>query len=326
MANNTILNLGSGGDTIASEDQAGVKYQINKIAYGTAGTQTLAAPTAPFPVGAYDIAVAATNITTQNLTPTAGATAGSAVLSGVLNGQTMASIQVTAAATVGPLSIQGTLDTSGTANWVTIGGLVFTNVNTGAQTATIPVSTTGIFQVDCAGFIQYRVTALSAVTGTWTVIMRSTTAPGLVGFDMSLPAGTAILGKTGIDQTTPGTTNLVALTAETTKVIGTINLAGKISANAPARNDYTSVSVTTAAYTQLVASTTSACTEVEVFDSSGQTLIFATGAAASEVIKFNIFPGGNGRVVLAIPAGTRIAIKALSATASVGEINVNFWG
>lgn len=100
---------------------------------------------------------------------------------------------------------------------------------------------------------------------------------------------------------------------------------GKSRANAPVRNDYTSTSVTTSAYVQLVASLSSACSEIEIFDSSGQTLVLATGAASSEVDQMIIFPGGNGRVPLAIAASTRVSIKALSATANTGEIDINFY-
>lgn len=101
---------------------------------------------------------------------------------------------------------------------------------------------------------------------------------------------------------------------------------GKSSANAPARNDYTSVNVTTSAYTQLVASTTSLTTEIEIFDSSGQTLALALGAAASEVNQVYIIPGGNGRIPLAIPAGSRVSVKAISANATAGELDINFYG
>ncbi len=104
-----------------------------------------------------------------------------------------------------------------------------------------------------------------------------------------------------------------------------VRQAGKTSANAPARNDYSSVNVTTSAYVQLVASTTSLTTEIEIFDSSGQTLALAVGAPASEVIQCYIFPGGNGRIPLAIPASSRVSIKAVSATASSGEVDINFW-
>lgn len=92
------------------------------------------------------------------------------------------------------------------------------------------------------------------------------------------------------------------------------------------RNDYTGVNVTTSAYTQLIASTANDYKEVEIFDSSGQTLKLAFGAASSEVDKILIFAGGNGRVRLAVPSSTRISIKAVSATASAGEISINFYG
>ena len=37
MADNTVINLGSGGDTIASDDISGVKYQRVKLVYGMDG-------------------------------------------------------------------------------------------------------------------------------------------------------------------------------------------------------------------------------------------------------------------------------------------------
>lgn len=90
-------------------------------------------------------------------------------------------------------------------------------------------------------------------------------------------------------------------------------------------NDYTLTSVSTAAYTQLIASTSAAASKVEVFDSSGECMILAVGAAASEVDQFYIFPGGNGPVELSIPSGSRISIKAKTATASSGFIAVNLY-
>lgn len=100
---------------------------------------------------------------------------------------------------------------------------------------------------------------------------------------------------------------------------------GKAAAD-KARHDYSSGTVTTAAYTTLIASTAAAASEIFIFDSSGQTLVLAFGAAASEVDKIYIVPGGNGTVALSIPAGTRLSIKAVSANASVGEITVNLLG
>ena len=50
MADNTILNPGTGGDTIASDDIAGVKYQIVKLAFGPLDTATLVTAAVGVPV------------------------------------------------------------------------------------------------------------------------------------------------------------------------------------------------------------------------------------------------------------------------------------
>lgn len=85
--------------------------------------------------------------------------------------------------------------------------------------------------------------------------------------------------------------------------------------------------VTSAAYTQLVAALAGECQSVEVFDSSGVSLILAVGAAASEVDQFYIIPGGNGRVPLRIPSGSRVSVKATGTTADYtsSELLVNFY-
>jgi hypothetical protein len=89
------------------------------------------------------------------------------------------------------------------------------------------------------------------------------------------------------------------------------------------RHDYV-VNVTTAAYTELIAATAAAINVLNIFDSSGQTMILATGAAASEVDLLFIPPGGfNAPMEIAIAAGTRLSIKALSANATSGEIVLN---
>lgn len=93
-----------------------------------------------------------------------------------------------------------------------------------------------------------------------------------------------------------------------------------------ARHDYQATPVTTAAYTQLVASTSADFKELQIFDSSGQTLVLAIGAAASEVDKLYIFPGGQGYMKAKIASGSRISVKAVSADADAGEISINFLG
>jgi hypothetical protein len=91
------------------------------------------------------------------------------------------------------------------------------------------------------------------------------------------------------------------------------------------RNNYATTNVTTGAYVQLIASTTSAYTAVEVFDSSGQSMVLAIGAAAAEVDQFYIFPGGNGRVNVNIATTQRISVKAISGNATTGELLINFY-
>ena len=149
---------------------------------------------------------------------------------------------------------------------------------------------------------------------------------------LPLPTGAATSAlQTALNAQIPSTLGQKAMAASMAVAIAsdqsTLNVAqaGKAQANAPVYNDYTSTSVTTSAYVQLVASTTSATTEIEIFDSSGQGMIIATGAAASEVDQIFVFPGGNGRVPLKIAAGTRVSIKAKTATASVGFVMVNFY-
>lgn len=93
------------------------------------------------------------------------------------------------------------------------------------------------------------------------------------------------------------------------------------------RHVFSTTTVTTAAYTQLVASTANNVTEFEIYSTSNETLVLATGAAAAEVDKFYINPGGNdGRVVLSVASGTRISLKAVTANASSGYININMYG
>lgn len=100
---------------------------------------------------------------------------------------------------------------------------------------------------------------------------------------------------------------------------------GFAAANAPVYNVYSSTNITTSAYVQLIASTTSATKYIDIFDSSGQAMILAVGAAGSEVIQAYVPPGGDS-FSFAIPAGSRVAYKALTATASSGYLLLNLRG
>lgn len=140
------------------------------------------------------------------------------------------------------------------------------------------------------------------------------------------PSGAKILNPSTdpwpvtIVKTTDGSSNVVPIMGASG---GSIGIEGRTSVGL-VRNVYSTTPVTTAAYVELVASNADVVNELFIFDSSGQTIVLATGAAASEVDKLYIVPGGNGLVPLAIPAGTRVSIKAVSANATVGEISISF--
>lgn len=93
------------------------------------------------------------------------------------------------------------------------------------------------------------------------------------------------------------------------------------------RNIYAITNVTTGAWVELLSTIgVVSIKEIEIFDSSGETLELGIGVSGSETSKVFVFPGGNGRIPLQIPANSRLAIKAVSATANSGEICINLYG
>jgi hypothetical protein len=109
---------------------------------------------------------------------------------------------------------------------------------------------------------------------------------------------------------------------DTSGNIKTTTGAGRTRADGPWRNAYASVTVTTLAYTQIVASTAAAINRIQIFDSSGQTMALATGAAGFEAQIFYISPGGID-IDYHIAAGTRLSVIAISGNAVVGELDIN---
>jgi len=87
------------------------------------------------------------------------------------------------------------------------------------------------------------------------------------------------------------------------------------------------VTYSTAGYTELVsvAQNTQNVNQVEIFDSTGNTALLGSGAAASEVVLIHVTPGGNGIIGLRIDAGTRLAIKPLTTPANNTECVINFY-
>jgi hypothetical protein len=150
---------------------------------------------------------------------------------------------------------------------------------------------------------------------------------GLNDYTVASPTKSVIYGKT-----TGGGGGYVAVKvnpsgALTTEVNGTVLVQNGVTYRNRIRLVYSSTNVTTGAWVQLLASVgATAIKEIEIFDSSGETLELGIGASGSEVVQSYIIPGGNGRIPLQIPAGTRLSIKAVSATANSGEIVVNLYG
>lgn len=89
---------------------------------------------------------------------------------------------------------------------------------------------------------------------------------------------------------------------------------------------YSSINVTTSAYVTLVSSTSIPNTQIIVCDNSGHILKIASGAPGSEVDLFTVALNACIDIQLgtAIPASSRLSIRAIDATANSGFNTVSF--
>lgn len=263
---------------------------------GSAVTQPISAASLPLPTGASTSANQATIISSlSTISGQLPTTLGAHVISASLAVNIASDQVVPVSASSLPLpagAATSALQTSGNSSLSSIDGKLN---SLGAHT----IATSVAVNIASDQVVPVSATSLPLPTGAATAANQTTANASLSSIDSKL--------------TSPLT------------VTGTIKAGGKAAVD-KARNDYSSVNVTTAAYVQLIASTAGTATEIFIFDSSGQTLVLAFGAAASEIDQIYIVPGGNGTVALAIPAATRISIKAVSATASAGEIDINLLG
>jgi len=302
-------------------------------------------------------------ITTQNLNPTGVATANSSVAVSV-SGKGTVTIQVSGTYT-GALSPQVTTNgtvwvtqanaslqnmaNGAVSSTITSGstGIWQTEVNGHAQfrisanavvtgTATITLrSAQGTSQVSISGgatsalqttgnaslsSIDTKVTGLATESTLGNVSTNTlATANNTSSINSKLP----VQGQAVMSASVPV---VLASNQSAIPITGTVTTgATQRSKVALVRNDYSSVNVTTGAYVQLIASTSAQATRLEIFDSSGQTLVLAVGASSSEIDQFYINPGGNGIVDLLIPSGSRISIKAVTASATAGYINLTLY-
>lgn len=92
--------------------------------------------------------------------------------------------------------------------------------------------------------------------------------------------------------------------------------------------DYTDVSstnITTAAYVELITATSGDVSYIDIYNTTGEYIYLATGAAASETDQLIIPPLGM-EVNLAISSGTRVSAKAVAVNATAGELVLNLLG
>jgi hypothetical protein len=81
---------------------------------------------------------------------------------------------------------------------------------------------------------------------------------------------------------------------------------------------YGSGNVTTSAYTTLIAATAVSCGRIAISDTSTKLLKLAIGDADSEIDICQCPVSGIVVIPVYIPAGSRISIKAIDATATTG--------
>jgi hypothetical protein len=127
-------------------------------------------------------------ITTQNLVAAGACTTGGCVEIDVAN-RGAVTVQVTGAYT-GALSGQATTDG---VTWVTLAASgSFTNVASGATSATITSASTGLYRVaGVVGALRFRIAALAAVTGTATITLQTAPVPPESSTTISGGAGDA---------------------------------------------------------------------------------------------------------------------------------------
>ena len=338
------LLAGAGGSTITVgnplrlfDKSSGVEHSIKAASAAAVATDTALVvglhPSSALPSGANIIGgvtlnnvAASGNITTQNLNPATTATAGSAVGLSV-NGAATATIQITGTYT-GALTLQFTVD--GT-NWITCNDASLYNANSGLYNFSIPSGSVGIYKASIAGFTQFRITALAAVTGTSTVsiigsvgtlsaIANPTINQNLVG-GATITVGNGVTGggsqrvTIASDNTpygvkiTDGTTPAVVKAASTASVATDASLVVALSPNSPLTlGTPTAFSLSSAATTNATSVKASAGTVFQITASN-------VGAAAAFLKVFNL--------AVAPTVGTSVPLLTIPIAAS-GVVNIPF--
>lgn len=179
-------------------------------------------------------------------------------------------------------------------------------------TWTVDATQSGTWSVDAVQSGTWSVDAVQS--GTWTVQPGNTpnTTPWLVTLNQGGNSA-AVTASNALKVDGSAVTQPVSLAS--------LPAPGGRSSVLLYRNDYSSVNLTTTAYVQVAASTSGAISRLYIADTSGSAIILATGGAGSEVDQLYIGPGGSDAPYeLNIPAGTRVAVKALDVNATSGQL------
>ena len=225
------------------------------------------------------------------------------------------------------------LGTAGTPS----GGVVSIQGVTSGQAVPISgtVTATNSANANTGGAVPAQATQVGGSDGTNLRALSVNTSGQLninnISGTITLPTGAATAAnQTNASQKTQvvdGSGNVIASTSNALNVSVKnasipVTKTGTAIANAPVYNVYSSTNITTSAYVQLIASTSNATNIVDIFDSSGQAMILGVGGSGSEVVQYYVPPGGD-TFTLAIPAGSRVAYKALTGNATSGYLLVN---
>jgi len=89
------------------------------------------------------------------------------------------------------------------------------------------------------------------------------------------------------------------------------------------RVNYATNNVTTATWFELDSALDEHARHAEILDTGGATMKLGIGAASSEVDLVHVIPGGNGLIPLKLSKGQRLAVKAVSANVTTGELTIN---
>lgn len=191
MADNTVLNTGTGGDNIRTEDRGTAKTQIVALDVNPAGTESLMAGSMPVNLG---------TVATGNLTAVAQTLAVTSLLS---QGTAFFAISGTF---VGTVVTEYTVDGS---TWASLSAYQ-TGSNLGGVVSSFASPTAVMAMIAPYTGVRIRCTVFTSGT----IVARIVTAPtgGVVALGSAIPAGTNGIGNIGTVTTsvTPGTaaTNL----------------------------------------------------------------------------------------------------------------------